>query len=200
MLKIALKVNPFDVRSLFEQALTLQGSRRWGEARVVLHRLLSLEPQWAEARLNLGWLEFQNQRYKEAMSAFQGVETLHKSRGLAPPLLAQALSGQALSLEGLGDLSSASSIAQRAIDTQAPAPGAYSLVGRGALAEGRTQEALSAFTVAVREQPMDGPAWWGLSQAQSRLGDPQASRRAAERAAALGISEAQRWLTQPLQP
>ena len=199
-LKVALEINPFDLRSLFERAVTFQGARRWREARPALKRLLSLEPRWTEARLNLGWLELQDHRPKEALVAFREAESQSSTGQLPPPLLAQALSGQALSLEANGELARAIPIAQRALETRAPAPGVMSLLGRGALAERRMRDAVTAFSFATRAQPDDGPAWWGLSQAQLGAGDVKAARASAERAASLGVTEAKMWLSKRLPP
>lgn len=196
-LETAIKMNPFDLRSRFDQALILQMAQRWSEARVALQELLSLESGWPEARLNLGWLEFQDHHPKEALKAFQAVEKLAEERSLPASILAQALSGQALSLESLGKRSKAISIAQRALKTGAPAPGIQSLLGRVALSEDRAKDAMMAFTYAVQEQPKDGIAWWGLAQSQRSIGDLTAAKDAAERAAALGVAEAKEWLMSP---
>ena len=185
---------PFDVRSHFDYGLVFQSEQRWPEARRAFQRVLSLEPQWREAQLNLGWIELQDQRYSEALTLFKHTAEASATAQVSDHLRAQALAGQALAFEQLGALSDAQRSAERAVQAGVPVPGIWGLIGRAALAKRAYHDAQSAFQRAISAHPNDGRAWWGLAQAQAALTDSASARVSAQRASRLGVKAARDWL------
>ena len=194
LLESVISHRPFDVRSHFDYGLIFQSAQRWSDARRVFQRVLSLEPQWREAQLNLGWIELQDQRYSEALTLFKPTAESSATAQVSDQLRAQALAGQALALEQLGALPEAQRSAERAVQLGVPVPGVWSLMGRAAIARRDYTGARSAFQRAVSAHPSDGRAWWGLAQAQSALTDKTSARDSAQRAARLGVEAARDWL------
>jgi tetratricopeptide (TPR) repeat protein len=189
-IKAALTTNIFDVHAHFEWGLLIQSQQKWSQARKIFTSLLGLEPQWREAWLNLAWIEFQDQKYADALRAFRKASEVWGSTKVPQHIQAQSLAGQALSLEWLGALNEAQELANQAIQFNLSLPGVYALLGRVALVKQQNLSAQSFFQKATNESPNDGLAWWGLAQAQVALGNKSVARKSAQRAVDLGIAEA----------
>lgn len=96
------------------------------------------------ARLLAGDVSFQQNKFKEAAAAYQGLLDQPGNAATIP----MALSGLALAQEGAGDCPAAAAAAQRFLDSHQDhylAPQTHAVLARCLAAQGKTEEAKSAF-------------------------------------------------------
>ena len=188
-----ISLDPFDVLIRFDLALDEQRAQHWSAARDAYQLILTINPTWREAWLNLGWVEFQAQQYASALTAFSKGE-----EGAQGTLLTQALSGQALSFDRMGQTQEAERIALRAYAGEGSAPGIAALLGQYALERGDLRVAVERLQQASHETPRDHYVWWSLAKAYEKLGHRDQAREMMQRSAALGYGPARQWLTSDL--
>jgi len=87
----------WEVDERFRQGAAMLHAGRHEEAMVALHRVLELEPELPEARVNMGYALLGLERPAEALSFFQGAADLRSDQ-------TNAYYGMGLAYEALGDL------------------------------------------------------------------------------------------------
>lgn len=135
-----------------------------------LRMSLELEPQRVLSMIALGMNFNTQKRFAE------GKEVLAKSLEIEPDEL-EALVALAEAEEGLGEAAQAEYHAQRALAGDRVHPGAYYVLGKVRMSEGRFEEARDYFLQTVALRPETPKGHYQLSLAYSRLGDSENSKK-----------------------
>lgn len=136
----------------------------------VLQQSLELEPQRALTMIALGITLISQKRFGEAK------EYLDRSLEIEPEN-AEALAVLAEAEEGLNEIEQAEIHASRALALAGPHAGAFYVLGRVRMSQGRFAEARGLFLEALAVTPESPRIHYQLSLAYARVNDPENSKK-----------------------
>jgi Flp pilus assembly protein TadD len=160
-----LRRNPSATMASINLALQyLNGpAERWPQAVGLLEAAVALDPQNAEAHVNLGAARHRIGRFEEAAGAYRSALRLTPRDG-------QAWTNLAMSLEQVGRLAEALDAYREALRLAPASSEALTNMGRILLASNETLQAAAALEQAVRLAPENGSAHYLLGTVQADLG------------------------------
>ncbi len=158
----AVRANTTDAEGYLVRALAYRQREDTDTARIDLVEALELDPGYAEAAAQLGWLELEGGDREKARARF-----LEASR--LDPASAHGLAGQGAVLLAEGKLDEAKELLARAVGLDADLAESNLYLGRACLARGEHAEAVDAFVRAKRASPGSAEACAGLGQAYAAL-------------------------------
>lgn len=138
-------------------------------------RALEIDPNFADARYNLGLLQLDQARWTEAKASLEYVARLQPSN-------ARAHDAVAIALRELGETEASLEAAKRAAALAPQAPNIHHNLGQACMATGRYADAEQAYTRALALNPQLDASWIGLGHAYRGQGRAAEAKAAYQKA------------------
>jgi len=198
-----------DARTEFEKGLALFNAGKYKEAVPSLARATDLDPAFAQAHLYLGRAYLNLGLWTEAVPPIRSAFRLEptETRDEILPIFFDALLSAATSAFNRGDLASSVDFLKEGLDLDPDSTrfrnelaSMLAALGRDAVSQGRTDEAVSAFKEVLDISPERFDAYLGLARAYLLQGEYLKALDTAQQALRLdpGNDEAQRLLLKAL--
>lgn len=173
-----LNGDPTNVRAHMTRAQALVAMSEPEKAREDLNRLLAQNPKMVEARYQLGLIDFQEKKYKDAESEFQDVWRSGDERGFMGLMESRIAQGQYASV--LQDL-------QKRVDAEPNNPTARLVLANAQVQAGKLQDAIAGYQQVIDTNPklavpVKIEVMQKISAAQRGLGDNAAAMQTLQKA------------------
>ena len=156
----ALSIDPAAVPAIAEKSQLAIASHQYHDAAKHLRELIALKPDPADNWFNLGIVEEKLGRFPEAADAFRSA--LERTPRQADEIHARL--GGVLALAGRED--DAEQAYRRALELEPDSPDAHFGLGLLAVSEGRLEDGIGEFRLAVEKRPRFAQAWQQIVEAR----------------------------------